>query len=296
MKKPLLTIYLVTYNHEAYIEKCLNSILEQVVNFEYKVIVLDDASTDGTSKIVLRYSKLYPDKIFPIIRQINLGAVENIYQGLVNVDTEFFAVIDGDDYWCDTGKLRKQIDALMQHPNIHMCAHNTIIRTPPSSADFLRFSFPDKKEGALLTFDCQNMPMPHPSSRVYRVTYDFKKVRNHVVIASDFCLFWYYGLQTKKLLFINSAMSVYNRHGKGIWSGATIKQRKYRKLSKIKILNEELGFRYWLFSFKRFYKTLPKKYRLLFHIMFMLNRSASYKFFVNIYRLKLWIFDLPPKN
>ncbi|MDY6382630.1 MAG: glycosyltransferase, partial [Cyanobacteriota bacterium] len=88
MNKPLVTVLVVTYNHLNTFEQAIKSVLEQKTNFEYKIWVLDDCSTDGTTKIVKRYAKDYPDKIVPIIRDHNLGAMQNVLQALEKLDTK----------------------------------------------------------------------------------------------------------------------------------------------------------------------------------------------------------------
>ena len=50
-----LTILVPTYNHENFIDKCILSILKQKINFNYEIIILDDASTDKTVENVKKY-------------------------------------------------------------------------------------------------------------------------------------------------------------------------------------------------------------------------------------------------
>ena len=51
-KIPKVSICVVTYNQEKFIGQCLQSIVDQVVNFDIEVIVADDCSTDGTRDII----------------------------------------------------------------------------------------------------------------------------------------------------------------------------------------------------------------------------------------------------
>ncbi len=67
MNKPLVTVLVVTYNHINTFEQAIKSVLEQKTNFDFKIWVLDDASTDGTSDLVRKYAKMYPEKVVPII-------------------------------------------------------------------------------------------------------------------------------------------------------------------------------------------------------------------------------------
>ena len=68
---PLVTIRCATYNHEPYIRQCLDGFVIQKTDFSFEVIVHDDASTDGTAKIIREYAEKYPDIIKPIFETEN---------------------------------------------------------------------------------------------------------------------------------------------------------------------------------------------------------------------------------
>ena len=106
-------VYCLAYNHEKYIRDCLEGFVNQKTNFKYRVIVHDDASTDGTQDIIKEYATKYHDIIVPILQ------TENKYsQGISIIETfikplligKYVAVCEGDDYWCDENKLQKQFE------------------------------------------------------------------------------------------------------------------------------------------------------------------------------------------
>ena len=76
-----VSVCVVTYNQENYIAECLESLVNQVTNFRYEIIVGEDYSTDGTRAIVQRYVEKYPNLIVPLFYKNNIGAVENIKKG-----------------------------------------------------------------------------------------------------------------------------------------------------------------------------------------------------------------------
>ena len=78
-KDPYLSVVVITYNHEKYIKKCLDSILEQNIDFPIEIIISDDCSTDNTQRIIKNYHKRYPEIIKPILRSVNVGASKNQY-------------------------------------------------------------------------------------------------------------------------------------------------------------------------------------------------------------------------
>ena len=59
----MVSVLIATYNHEKYIAKALESVLDQETDFPYEVIVHDDASTDRTAEIIKEYENRYPDII-----------------------------------------------------------------------------------------------------------------------------------------------------------------------------------------------------------------------------------------
>ena len=67
-----LSIHLMTYNNEEFIEDTLKSILKQQCDFDYEIVVGDDASTDNTLKIINTYSAKHPNlfKIKKIVQRI----------------------------------------------------------------------------------------------------------------------------------------------------------------------------------------------------------------------------------
>lgn len=126
----MVSVYLITYNHERYIRQALDSILSQKTDFAYEVIVHDDASTDGTTEIVQEYAQKYPEIIVPIIQKENQYSKKvDIYKTFIkdNIQGKYIAGLEGDDYWCDENKLQKQVDFLESHLEYSACVHNTTI-------------------------------------------------------------------------------------------------------------------------------------------------------------------------
>ena len=87
MDKVLVTVFLLTYNHSNSFRQAIESVLEQKTNFSYKIVILDDCSTDGTTDIVKEYVNNYAN-VNAIIQESNVGTVLNLYNGLKNIDTK----------------------------------------------------------------------------------------------------------------------------------------------------------------------------------------------------------------
>lgn len=111
-----VSVCVVTYNQENYIEKCIQSILDQERNFNIEIIISDDASTDKTPVIVARMQQEYPDIIRPFLHKQNISAGVNFQFAHNQATGEYVAHCDGDDYFLQ-GKLQYQADFLDKHPD-----------------------------------------------------------------------------------------------------------------------------------------------------------------------------------
>lgn len=111
----MLSICVVSYNHEAYIRKCLDSVLEQQMDFAYEIIVGNDCSTDGTAQVLEEYK----EHIRAINRPENLGMSGNLYNLLLQARGDYVFMIAGDDYLYNKKAMQIQVDFLESHPEYH---------------------------------------------------------------------------------------------------------------------------------------------------------------------------------
>ena len=98
---PMVSVIVVTYNHEKYIAKALDSILKQKTKFLFEILVGDDASTDSTTQIVLDYQKKYPSIVRVVLHDKNVGAARNSYDTMKLSRGKYLASCEGDDFWTD---------------------------------------------------------------------------------------------------------------------------------------------------------------------------------------------------
>jgi|LSQX01.2.fsa_nt_gb glycosyltransferase involved in cell wall biosynthesis len=116
-KQLMLSVGMLTYNHEKYIAQAIDSILMQEVNFDYEIVIADDCSTDNTREIILDYQKRYPDIIKPLFQEKNLGSQKNANALRTACSGKYRATLEGDDYWISPSKLQKQVDFLENNPD-----------------------------------------------------------------------------------------------------------------------------------------------------------------------------------
>ncbi|WP_373032846.1 glycosyltransferase [Sulfurovum sp.] len=120
----IVSVFMITYNHEKYIAEALDSILMQEVDFRYEIVVGEDCSTDNTRQILLEYRDKYPDKFKLLLHNENIGMMPNVISTLKACTGKYIAMLEGDDYWADPLKLQKQVDFLDDHEKYICTFHN----------------------------------------------------------------------------------------------------------------------------------------------------------------------------
>src|ERR1700733_14979577 len=119
MKK--VSVFMITYNHEKYVEQAIKSIVTQKVNFDFELVIGEDFSTDNTLAICKKYSARYPDIIKLLPSDKNHGLMGNAVRTLNACTGKYIAMCEGDDYWCDPYKLQKQVDFLETNSDYTIC-------------------------------------------------------------------------------------------------------------------------------------------------------------------------------
>lgn len=117
-----ISILILTYNHKKYIKQALDSIIKQKIKVPYEILVLDDASTDGTQEILREYKRKYPQLLSLYLRKKNVyHPTKNSYFLASKAKGRYIAILEGDDYWIDSLKLQKQYDFLEEHKDFSAC-------------------------------------------------------------------------------------------------------------------------------------------------------------------------------
>ena len=91
----LLSVAIPCYNSEAYMSKCINSLL--IGGEEVEIIIVDDGSSDRTAEIADDYAEKYPT-IVKAIHQENGGHGQAVNTGIKNATGLYFKVVDSDDW------------------------------------------------------------------------------------------------------------------------------------------------------------------------------------------------------
>lgn len=121
---PIVSVLMLTYNHEAYIAQAIEGIVAQKTSFPIELIIGEDCSPDNTLDVAMSYQKKYPELIRIITADVNVGARKNSYRLETAARGKYIAYCEGDDYWHDPQKLQMQVDFFENNPDYGMVFTN----------------------------------------------------------------------------------------------------------------------------------------------------------------------------
>lgn len=211
---PLVAIRCITYNHESYIRDALRGFVMQKTSFPFVAIVHDDASTDGTAKIIEEYAEKYPDIIKPIFEKENQyskrnGSITRIMNAAVeSTGAKYIAFCEGDDYWIDPLKLQKQVDFLENNPDYSM-ACGKVKRLNQMTGLFIdEWGNEVENFDKLLLGNCISTPTTMIRTEYYNKYYDEINPSKRGWKLGDFPI-WLYMAGIGKLMFDKEITTVY---------------------------------------------------------------------------------------
>jgi glycosyltransferase involved in cell wall biosynthesis len=242
----MVDVNLVTYNHERFVGLAIESVLAQETNFEYRLIIGDDCSTDNTQSIIKDYAEQYPKQIQLFLPPTHRGIEHKNRVGLevLKLSTaKYVALLDGDDYWSDPHKLQMQVDFLESHPDYAICFHNARILRENGTPGCDTFSLPDQKETSTIE-DLLRGNFMFTGSTMFRggLFGDFPD--------------WFYtskmgdwplhimNAQYGKIGYLNVVMAVYRVHEASWWSLGTPAPQLTEAIAMLDNINAYLGFKY----------------------------------------------------
>lgn len=152
--RPEVSVCLITYAHERFVRRAIDSVLAQRTDFAFEFIIAEDFSPDATRAIVKEYGARYPERIRLILPPANTRA--KVWVDLMRAaQGRFVAYLDGDDYWTSPDKLQRQRDFLTANPNCAMVAHRMdvlddasgrVVPDTPPPGQRVRYSLDDLAE------------------------------------------------------------------------------------------------------------------------------------------------------
>lgn len=141
--EPVLSVLMITYNHEPFIREALESVFMQQVDFPIEVVIGEDCSTDRTREVITECCKTAPFPVTLITSERNVGMHANFRRTLAACRGEFVALLEGDDYWTDAEKLKVQVSLLLSDPTLSLIGHRAALRFSDDCLPSVRASWPD---------------------------------------------------------------------------------------------------------------------------------------------------------
>jgi glycosyltransferase involved in cell wall biosynthesis len=219
MPQPLLSVRIATYQHADFIRQCIDSVLSQETDFPFEIVIGEDFSTDGTREIVFGYADRYPEKIRVITADMNVGIKANGQRLRKACRGKYIALLEGDDHWCDPGKLQKQVDFLEANPDYALCYHDfTMLDAVTGATGPSPLSEYDRRDAdawILQTCDIwiQTLTICHRN-----VLHEMEPEHMHVLNGDNFWISLLGGFGKGKWMGDVIKPGVYRQHPGGIWT------------------------------------------------------------------------------
>ena len=124
--RPRVSVACTTFNHEPFLRQCIESVLAQTTEFPYEMVIGEDGSSDGTRAICLEYQRRFPDRIRLLLMRRNIRSLPNWILTGRSCRGEYVAWVEGDDFWTQPDKLRRQVAFLDASPECAMCFHPAV--------------------------------------------------------------------------------------------------------------------------------------------------------------------------
>ena len=283
-----VSVIVLTYNQEEFIEQNLLGIFMQEVNFTIELIISDDHSKDKTDSVIQNILTNTPSHITVkyTSHKNNLGSTPNFYDALSKVTGKYLAFCEGDDYWTDKNKLQKQYDFLEQDPDYAMCFHQVINVSPDEKINQTLFANVEDRD--YTAEEIYKHWLVHTTSVFMRSKVLNTKVFQTMKMHPDLLYFdtiLYMGASLiGKIKGVSETWSAYRRHEAGLSNGINFKRDiKHNKLDeiiasiyggKIKEYSNWLIFSRSRTAFKALIQ--QKKYRLAYeHLKWIFRKKSN---------------------
>ncbi len=265
----VIDIFVLTRNHEQFIERCVRSILCQKCNYPYRLIIINDCSTDSTSQILNRIAIENPYVNLTVIHnEINNGILKSAIHASSLAKSRYICFIDGDDEWCFEGKLQIQIDFLEKNKEYAGCFHDAKIvhhfigkdneYMKKTQNQWKRYSQFNLYHEEFMPWNLVARNIIPTASLVFRDNNIFEFLKSFE--AKVFSLSWAIHLnviKNSKFKYFNEEWSIYNDHPLGISKTHSISEFK---INNILILESLLKYPEYSFYKSDIYRSICKEF------------------------------------
>lgn len=233
INNPVVSIHCFVFNQEKYISRCLDSLINQLVNFGVEILVHDDCSKDNSKKIIREYCAKYPKIIKPIFEETNVYSKTGNFLEIAEIlnkksKGKYIAICEGDDYWTDPLKLFLQVSILEKYTECHFCVHRVNVSSANDDYQLQEKRIPSFKMSTCFLDDVNFISLIHDGYNFQTSSYFFRKIDYNMLFnlkplymtlmpTDDEVLLRHFG-SLGKTCFIDRNMSVYLQFTTGSWS------------------------------------------------------------------------------
>ena len=218
--KPTVSICMISYNHGEFIAQAIESILSQDTDFSIELVIGDDCSPDKTAIICEEFARR-DHRVRLLSREQNLGVMHNFTRTLLACSGTYIAVCEGDDYWTDPHKLRKQVQFLDANPDYAGAASQSDVIADNQFVRKFKLGVPE----TIVTNDLTAGRLFHTASVLFRREVVNLFCQAPLVLSCDrllnFCISF-----IGKIHYSEETMCAYRLHGGGMSSNVTVEQLK----------------------------------------------------------------------
>jgi glycosyltransferase involved in cell wall biosynthesis len=241
-KSPLVSVCMVTYNHERFIAQAIEGVVAQKCDFDIELVIGEDCSTDRTLEVVLEYQRLYPGLIRVLTSKTNLGGAMNFKRTLSCCRGRYLAICEGDDFWTDNSKLARQAEFLEDNPGTSISFHDSfeVDENGNKLNDSSRFRLSKlSKKCCLSQKEIISGAYIPAQSVMTRNILEARMSPSATLANGDWyrlCMLATKGVAT----CIPRTMAAYRIHKNGVWNGRSVTSQYFERLRSAIVIEHDL--------------------------------------------------------
>lgn len=289
---PIVSVCMITYNHEKYIKEAIEGVLMQIVDFEMELIVADDCSSDKTGVIIEEIISVHPKgNLINYTRHTqNLGMMGNFFWALKFCKGKYIALCEGDDFWTLNNKLLQQVKLLESHNSFVLSFHDCNV-IDSNGNEISPSRVPNYSQKNLNRDKIRHGSFIPTSTITFRKEALPSKFDDKLLNAynGDTILLFFLSLKGTAHYENNFKASSYRKHSTGVWSILDENEKIRRSLITYELLRNSLST-----TEKKFideflcllYYEFAKKEKKRSHL-FMSMRSS-----LNVFNFKIFLLSI----
>ena len=212
---PKVTVGIALYNHAAYIEQCLASVVEQTYK-NIEIIVIDDGSNDDSYEVAKQFlERQQKNPSFVIKTRKNHGMCGTLNDIARKAQGKYISFIGSDDYWMEN-KIEDQVEFLENHPEL-VLVHSNSIKVDSQGNEIKKIDYSKKiNSGSVYEAIIRHTGGINTPSHLYRTSIYEKIGYYDPAFSFEDTDFWLRLSKKFQIGFINQYHTYYRWHGENL--------------------------------------------------------------------------------